>query len=412
MSENLVEIRPAALGQALIVGVRMHRVLQTTIAAEETSEILAHLKALNMLHEEHRDILVACDEGDFVELLDPLALDVALRAALSEAVGKTVDMAKLRASLAALVGLFGMSLDKKKSADDDDDDDDEEAVEVTGELVEFSMVESWESGAATIEIEEGDKSDENIVLLQIEAIQPGWGNERDNHYYSKKLLKAYAPAFVGAKMFETNHVPGETNNRTWVSTILTHDGFSEVGAPIYTVGVHRPEFAETVRNLANPKIAQLDKLACSIRARGKARPGKVGEKKGNIVEEISKVVSVDWVAFAGAGGKATGLTEQEQESDAPVFLAEEAVTKMLQAASLAPIVRARLAERPYLDEQAVKDAILQERQYISSVMGAGRPAHMGETSATQHEPTVSFDEVERRRDEVNAKHLRRFPGRN
>lgn len=407
MSVNLVEYNTTALGQALIIGLRMQRVLQAAIVAESDSEVLAHLKALNTLHEENRDILVPCagDEEDFVELLEPLALEVALKATLAEAVAKTVDKSKLRATLAALVTLFGMKLAGTKS---DDEDDDEESL---GELAEFSFVESYVSGAATLEIAEGAKSDENIVLLQIEAIQPGWGNTRDNHYYSKKLLKAFAPVFVGAKMFETNHQVHETNNRTWVSTILKHDGFSEAGAPIYTVGVHRPEFAETVRNLANPKIAQLDKLACSIRARGKARPGKVGGKKGNIVEEISDVVSVDWVAFAGAGGKATALAEGEKAT-VPIFLVEETVTQMLSAASLTPVVRARLAERPYLDEQALKDAIIQEREYISRALGAGRPAHMGETSGTSHEPTVSFDEVEKRRDEINRKHLRRFPGRN
>lgn len=148
------------------------------------------------------------------------------------------------------------------------------------------------------------------LVMEVVPVAPGWGNTRDNNYYSKEALKNDGPSvFQKVKMHETNHKDDETNDRNWVSTIIEVERFTENGEPIARVGVHNPLFAQKVLNLN--ELGLLDMLECSIRGNGRARkePFEENGRKGRYIESLTEIKTVDWVSRAGAGGRALNLTE-------------------------------------------------------------------------------------------------------
>lgn len=306
-----------------------------------------------------------------------------------------------------------------------------EEVKPEGKKPDLVEVELAESATGTFVLLEESASDGAAPLsMKVEIIQPGWGNKKDNNYYSAELLKQVAPQFVGAKMFETNHKESETTNRTWVSTIVGHLGFNEkTKAPVYEVLAHAPDFIQRVKNLAAAEPSLLEKLECSIRARGRVRPGEMEGKKGNVVESITDIVSVDWVSHAGAGGKAVKLGEKLEEHQSQgglalgtkeekkeeklleakkpeiKYLDEATVAEILEAATLSKATRERLGERKYLDQEAVEQAIKDERTYLREATGSGKVTAMGGKPGPPS--TKSLEEVEARRDAINKKFLGR-----
>jgi hypothetical protein len=273
--------------------------------------------------------------------------------------------------------------------------------------------------------------------MNVAIIRPGWGNERDNHYYSADMLSSCAKNFVGAKMYETDHVQAEKSTRTWVSTITDITGFED-GTPVGLVAIHDPDFAERMRNLNTAGL--LDKMECSIYASGKAQTGfEMGGRKGKNVIEITDVESVDWVTRAGAGGRVLSLAESNtggitmteevkpkdeevqptETSNVPVTVHEtEAVTSgsdtatetpvaveaipatptteaepvqestptvlpasdvrsLLEASRLPKAAIERLAGQVYEEEAAVTYAIETEKTYLAEVLQAGRVVGMG-----------------------------------
>lgn len=278
------------------------------------------------------------------------------------------------------------------------DEKDEKPTE-KNEAVEAELCESI---AGMAMLEEAEAAAGDPLTMRVQLIQPGWGNKKDNHFYPPDMLKRDARVFVGAKMFETDHKPSETNNRTWVSTVTDITGFSDAGAPVAEVVVHSPDFAQRVRNLAAAEL--LEKLECSIRATGRTKPHQEGERKGYTVEAITSAKSVDWVTKAGAGGKAINIMEGEPEPEQkpePTYLAKETVTELLEASKMPQRAQNKLAEADYLDEKAVKAAVKAEREYLQEITGAGKPVGMGKTEPKK----VDLEEIERRKDDVNAKYL-------
>ena len=246
-----------------------------------------------------------------------------------------------------------------------------------------------ESGRA-VAIDEAQGS--GPLTLEVELIQPGWGNSRDNHYYSAEMLRRCASAFRGVKMFETDHRENEKSTRTWVSTITDIVRFSDTGAPVARVVVHDPGFAARVRNLA--KAGLLEQLPCSINATGQARPGEVGGRKGKIVEAITAVHSVDWVTKAGAGGRAVGLVESAAEAEEePVTegeleavaikerakpLERETVRTVLREAGLPGELVEALSIGEYESEEQVRQAVAAAKRAMKAA-GSGRVRGLGET---------------------------------
>lgn len=312
------------------------------------------------------------------------------------------------------------------------------------------------SGSVVKLVEEGNGS--GPLKIDIAVIEPGWGNQRDSHYYPRKMLEQSASAFEGAKMYATNHRPDEKSVRTEVSQVMECPvGFTETGAPIARVGVFDPVFAESVRN--RHALGILDGLHCSILAKGSLAEGIYEEngRKGRKVAAITEVAAVDWVTQHGAGGRALRLAESEddmptekktkpeeaqaqeleeallQESDsateqpseptestpevatpevaeaaAPkvVHLNEAQVASILDATHLPDASKSRMREQQWLTEYDLKTAVTAEINYIKAITGSGKPPS---TPGGADVKEVSLDEVERRKDAANVKFLGMTP---
>lgn len=260
---------------------------------------------------------------------------------------------------------------------------DEEDEEPEDEEPEESMEENFAESFAEVDIlNEGaiaHEDDGGPLTLRVVPIQPGWGNQRDNHYYSPEVLKRDAQRFVGAKMYETDHRDNEKSTRTWVSTVRAIQGFSDDGSPVAEVIVHDPVFARKVVNLNKAEL--LDKLECSISGEGRVRAGKIGERDGKIVDEILNIHSVDWVTKAGAGGHADAIMENEETdmTDEVVFLTGEKVTEVLDGLNIPrQEIRERLEEGEYETEDEIKEALEKEVEYVKKLTESGKPKNLGE----------------------------------
>jgi hypothetical protein len=293
-------------------------------------------------------------------------------------------------------------------------------------IAEAEPVTLAESNVGTVlAIHESEDVEGNIAPLQLDIvpIKPGWGNEKDNHYYPRELLEKYAHVLNGAKMYATNHDPKSKNVLTEVSQVLACPAaFTSDGAPIARVGVFDAGFAESIRNRA--ALGKLEDLHVSIQASGTAKPFELDGRKGKIVETINPDgANVDWVTRAGAGGHALRLAESAEESDmeeeervdeqveeaeveevaieeqapeadaeveeqeptedetveeetpAPLDAAEAGA--LLAESNLPDASRARLAKTDWPDEDALTDAIASEVTYVAELTGAGRPVAQG-----------------------------------
>ncbi len=154
-------------------------------------------------------------------------------------------------------------------------------------------------------IEEADgKMEADIVL-----IEPGFGNLRDKHYYSKDIIKKYAHLFEGAKMHATGHNEDSHGDvRNWVATVKeAGKRFASNGAALARIAIHNKDFWSQLKSLKEHGL--LHKMANSILAVGLARKGLADGKEANIVESILKAKTVDFVGAAGAGGRVMQLIE-------------------------------------------------------------------------------------------------------
>jgi len=301
-------------------------------------------------------------------------------------------------------------------------------------VVEGTFREAFTSPAVIIEDGDGKP---NVLYLDIQVIEPGWGNARDNHYYPREMLESNANAFLGAKMFETDHRQDEKSTRSWVSTIKDITGFTETGAPIARVAIHDSNFAQRIRNLDEAHL--LNRMECSIMAAGRARKGfELNGRKGSVVESITDVAAVDWVTSAGAGGKALSLAESEDgmtkkveaikedpklpaaeptveaaevkiSEQEPVVeegltaISTEIVESTLTATNLPVPSKKKLSEGTYDTQEALDTVIANELTYVKELLGSGKPK--GFTESDQPKP-VSVEEINKLKDEVNKKHLR------
>jgi hypothetical protein len=334
---------------------------------------------------------------------------------------------------------------------------DEDASVMGGEAESFT--ESFAPAIALVEAE-GDAvtNPRGPLEMDVQIIRPGWGNNRDNHYYPADMLRRDAKVFEGAKMYATDHVQSEKNVRSEVSQIKRIVGFTEQGAPIARVVVFDPDFAEAARNRA--KAGMLESLECSILADGKARPGFERDgRKGKVVESIVAVASVDWVTRAGAGGKALALAESdaqteetvpatEAEPTAEVTIREEDQTAVQveqpesgeetppaadadQVEAPAPVeeppapdpvlgeaeVRAvlsktrlpaesllTLAFNRWENEAALSAAVAAEVRRLKEISGSGRPFGLGESAAAPDSTRpVSRSQIEETMDKINTR---------
>ena len=321
---------------------------------------------------------------------------------------------------------------------------DDTAVEVD-DTAEADVLELAEFAGHALKLTESESGTNRRAPLDLDVviIQPGFGNKKDNHYYSEAMLKECAQVFVGAKMYTTDHRVSEKSERTEVSKIREMVGFHD-GAPVGRAAVFDPDFAEKVRNRAD--AGELQSLECSILAGGSARPGLVGGKNAKIVEAITDVNSIDWVTRAGAGGHALRLSESEvntmsdekekelaeleevkieegeeaADAQAPAADTDEAPqgdeakepqgdeAKTVEPTESEPVklseadvsalipdhlpeqTRTRLLAETYQTEQDAKAAIVAEVDYLRAVTGSGKPFG---TASSAPAPVVDLSEA-------------------
>jgi len=284
------------------------------------------------------------------------------------------------------------------------------------------------------------------LTLDIAVIEPGPGNAKDGHYYPAEVLKRDAAVFKGAKMYASDHRQEEKSVGTWVSTIKNCPvGFTESGAPIARVVVHKDWFAKDILSLREAGL--LDRMECSILGSGKAKKAKVGETEYNVVEAITSADSVDWVTRAGAGGRALALAESdtvspddggtmdkdkevvqeaetvtlreeengEQPQESPpepetteepqandeetpteAVLSADSVEELLKESGLGEDAQ-RLLVRPYKNEQAVRDAIAEFKKILKRASGSGQPFDQGASRPAQQTQLTEAERMERYR---------------
>jgi hypothetical protein len=331
-----------------------------------------------------------------------------------------------------------------------DEEPEEEAPEEEAAATEFEEIDINETGGtAGVSItghalsisEVGDVATGGTKPLKLEIvpIRPGWGNTRDNNYYSEDALRNGAALFNKVKMFETNHIEAETNNRNWVSTIIETPRFTESSEPVSVVGVHDPSFAQKVLNLN--ELDLLGMLECSIRGHGRVRQGdfELGGRKGKYVEELTDISSVDWVSKAGAGGRALGLAEnedgggnmskdekeleqeptetpaeetteevalgeEEAPNEEPQALTEAQIAEALDGVALPEHTKALLSARAYADAEELDATVKQVVAEFKQAAGSGKPiATRGKQAAEALRPNRAA--IEKAQDAVNQRYL-------
>jgi hypothetical protein len=153
----------------------------------------------------------------------------------------------------------------------------------------------------------------------VDLICEGFGNRRDNHYYSAALLAECAPMFAGVKMY-ANHLDPATAKKL---AGMPRD-IREIVAIVKESWVDTNDQGKAVVRarvkIAQPWLWELvstdpDLVAVSIDARGSSRTGMVEGKQARIVESIMSVKSVDWVSEAGAGGRVIALIEAQMKAE-------------------------------------------------------------------------------------------------
>lgn len=195
------------------------------------------------------------------------------------------------------------------------------------------------------------------VVVDLQIIKPGPGNEENRHYWPPDTLKDYAHVFEGADIFVTDHKAGERSERTKVGRVRKCPiRFTDVGGPVGRTIIYDPGMAEKVRNRADSD--ELHTLHCSIFGTGGVKPGKIDGKEYGIVQSINDGPLVEFVSQAGAGGHAIALAENITGG---VKMDKEQIVKVLSESGLPQDAQERLAGAEYKDEEAIKEVILQEK---------------------------------------------------
>ncbi len=230
----------------------------------------------------------------------------------------------------------------------------------------------------------------------------GPGNPRDRYYYpARKRSKAARESVQGDADVFIHGTNTASNKVAFVSDIM---GFSASGAPQAEVMIYNPDLCEQVRNLAD--VNRLDKLQTSILAYGVSRPGSVNGVSYKIVESFKNDPApiIDFVARAGAGGRAVAMMESDDIDDAEEdAMTAEQVKKFLEKAAAQPEVVEFLSERAFPDEAALSAEVDRVNRLLSKATGAGKVRRMGESdrgSARPTKPKFDLKEYERRMQEA------------
>jgi len=159
-----------------------------------------------------------------------------------------------------------------------------------------------------IPLKEGAVGQDGSAYLKL--ITPGWGS---SGYYSPELLERDgSKAFPkGTKNFWNHQTDAEEVARPEgdlrdLASVLTEDAHWKPNGPagpgLYARAKVFEQFRQPVDDLAKH-------IGVSIRATGKAKEGTAEGRKGPIIQELNRGISVDYVTTPGAGGQILQLFE-------------------------------------------------------------------------------------------------------
>lgn len=156
----------------------------------------------------------------------------------------------------------------------------------------------------------------------IRLIAPGKGS---SGVYEAEMLKRVAPRFTEAFQF-WDHAPADDVKRQPEGSLRNLAG-KIIGTPKYEEnGKIGPGLYADVK-VYEPYRAAVESMGSdigvSIRANGTARKGMFEGQKVDVIEDISSVLSVDWVTRPGAGGRAIELFEAARNIEPPAPAAEK-----------------------------------------------------------------------------------------
>ena len=228
-----------------------------------------------------------------------------------------------------------------------------------------------------------DESEVKQPNIPLKIIQPGWGS---SGYYSEQLLKNSAGMYkAGTLMFWDHPSESEEKDRPERSLrdlagVLVTDGTykedGKAGPGIYALAKPFPEFRGTLEAIA-PHIG------VSHRAMGLAKQGEAEGRKGNVIEKLTHVESVDFVTQAGAGGQVVSLFESAKNGGAQTELnnkeekrmelekqLQEAQTKIKEGEDLLKVEKeAREAAEKKVQENSDKLAEISKKEMSDKVDG-------------------------------------------
>jgi hypothetical protein len=151
-------------------------------------------------------------------------------------------------------------------------------------------------------------------VYKIRIIQPGF-NKSGTRYYPADMLKSDFHVFEGAKMFSNHQTSRQEKERPegdltdWVG-MLKNVKPDASGALFGEAVAIDPRFKEKLDTLK--KHGLLGEMGVSIRAAGIGSKRTVDGKQTNYIESLTKARSVDFVTYAGAGGRVEAM-ESEQD---------------------------------------------------------------------------------------------------
>lgn len=146
-------------------------------------------------------------------------------------------------------------------------------------------------------------------------ITPGWGS---SGYYSPEVLEAAAPQYrKGTQMFLDHPRKSEEQDRPErsirdLAAVMSEDARWDVAGPwgpgLYARAKPLTEHATLIEELA-------PYTGLSHRAMGSHAQGEADGRKGTIIEEITGVLSVDFVTLPGRGGQVLSMIEAARKQE-------------------------------------------------------------------------------------------------
>lgn len=231
-------------------------------------------------------------KGSSFPILKPGDVGAAVHA-MGRAGSSNYGMAQLKANIIRIAKKKGFGSSLPKAWQSGDDSSEAASLDLIGDV---------------IPLKEGAVGQDGTAYLKL--ISPGWGS---SGYYSKEMLaRDGAKAFPkGTKNFWDHATDQEERDRPEgslrnLASVLTEDAHYEstgpAGSGLYAKAEVQPDFRGSVDSLAKH-------IGMSIRAQGKAKEGEAEGRKGPLIQELSRGISVDYVTTPGAGGQILQLFE-------------------------------------------------------------------------------------------------------